>query len=197
MIIVGLCGRALFPALDDREVVLVRLAETLFPSVVAGVMLAAVLSAMMSTADSQLLVASGTVTHDLRLGSRPGRPPSLVPARTTVVVLTFSAALAALFGSERIFERVLFGWAALGAAFGPLLLVRVVLGRAIDLRRTFAVMLTGFVLAVGAYTVYPLLPLPGAYENVAIHVAPFVIALGLALGLSEPAGGRRAGLGPG
>jgi hypothetical protein len=41
------------------------------------------------------------------------------------------------------------------------------------------------------------LPLPGAYENVAIHVAPFVIALGLALGLSEPAGGRRAGLGPG
>ncbi len=67
MLVAGWCGRALFPpeALADREAVLLRLAGHLFPPAVAGVVIAAVLSAVMSTADSQLLVCGSTVSHDL------------------------------------------------------------------------------------------------------------------------------------
>ena len=62
MIVVGLCGRVL--AVDvagDQDATFFALADELFPSVVAGIMLAAVLSAIMSTADSQLLVAASAV----------------------------------------------------------------------------------------------------------------------------------------
>ena len=67
MLVLGLCGRLLLPALDDPEVVFVALTNSLFPPVISGVMLAAVISAIMSTADSQLLVAGSSVTYDLRL----------------------------------------------------------------------------------------------------------------------------------
>jgi sodium/proline symporter len=194
MILLGLCGRAMFPELDDREVVLVQAAEALFHPVVAGVMLAAVLSAMMSTADSQLLVASGTVTHDAGLGRTPSGHVSLWRSRGTVLLLTVGAALAALFGSERIFERVLFGWGAMGAAFGPLLIVRAVLRRRIRPHATFAVMLTGFVLSAGAHSFYDRLFEAEALKNVAVHVVPFLVALSAAVVASSPA--PRSGDGP-
>lgn len=177
MILLGLCGRALFPELADKETVLAVTARALFHPVVAGVMLSAVLSAMMSTADSQLLVASGVVTHDLGLAQRW---TSLWPSRATVAVLTLGGALAALFGSEEIFSRVLFGWAAMGAGFGPLLIVRVVLQRQLSSGWTLVVMALGFGLAAGAHIFYNSVSSVAAFRGVFIHVIPFGLALGVA-----------------
>src|SRR5690606_10563495 len=66
MILLGLCARVL-PGLvvEDREAALFAVLGELFPPVLGGIGLAAVLSAIMSTADSQLLVASSAVSHDL------------------------------------------------------------------------------------------------------------------------------------
>ena len=65
MLVLGLCGRVLFHGLPEPEQVLFEVANRLMSPVVAGVMIAAVLSAIMSTADSQLLVAASSVAHDL------------------------------------------------------------------------------------------------------------------------------------
>lgn len=93
-------------------------AAELFPPVVAGCMIAAVLSAVMSTADSQLLVAASTVSHDLV--ERPdARATLLARSRWTVLALSALAVVAALAVEETIFSRVLFAWSAMGAAFGP------------------------------------------------------------------------------
>ncbi|MBT8071091.1 MAG: sodium/proline symporter, partial [Gammaproteobacteria bacterium] len=61
MVLLGWCGRILVSALGDGEQVLFALATLLLPSILAGIMVSAILSAIMSTADSQLLVAASSV----------------------------------------------------------------------------------------------------------------------------------------
>jgi sodium/proline symporter len=146
MIVLGLCGRLLLPDLVDREVVFLAATDALFPPVVAGVMVAAVLSAIMSTADSQLLVAASAVTHDLGVGKKDSAS-ALLWSRSVVLLLAAAAVLAALLGPRQIFSPVLVAWSALGAAFGPLLLVTVWKGP-VPPGRTLATMLTGLTLAV-------------------------------------------------
>lgn len=173
MLVLGWCGRVLWARLGDNEVVLVAAAQALLPPVLAGVALAAVLSAIMSTADSQLLVAASAVTHDLRPAA-PSRPPSLLAARAVIVGLSLGAAVAAMVGTQEIFSRVLFAWTAMGSAFGPLLLVTVWRGP-VPPGRAVAVMVVGFVGSVVAYS------LPWARGGVLERIVPFVVATGLAL----------------
>ncbi|MEL7540914.1 MAG: sodium/proline symporter, partial [Pseudomonadota bacterium] len=68
MAILGLSGRAIFGSDAAPESVFFALAENLLPGMLAGIVAAATLSAIMSTVDSQLLVAGGAVSHDLGLG---------------------------------------------------------------------------------------------------------------------------------
>ena len=116
MVTLGWCGRLLVADLGDGEQVLFALATLLLPALAAGVMVSAILSAIMSTADSQLLVAASAVSHDLGLGGRERR---LLYSRIAVVLLVGFAVLVALTLPEAIFSRVLFAWTALGSAFGP------------------------------------------------------------------------------
>jgi sodium/proline symporter len=121
MLLLGLCGRVLFGELIEPERVLFEVADRLMPPVVAGVVVAAVLSAVMSTADSQLLVAGSSVTVDL-----PGaasHAASLRRSRLTVLAISLLAVGLALWLPDTIFNRVLFAWHGLGSAFGPALLL--------------------------------------------------------------------------
>jgi sodium/proline symporter len=179
MLILGLSARVLIPGLGDSEVVLFAAANQLLPAVVAGIVLAAVLSAIMSTADSQLLVASSAISYDWRVGSNTVTS-GLGWSRATVVVVLILSTILALVWRADIFSRVLFAWSALGSAFGPLLLLRLS-GRDISAAGTLAAMLTGFGLTV----IFSLLPdTPG---DVAERWLPF-----LAAGLIAVAGRRPA-----
>ncbi|MHC5012831.1 MAG: sodium/proline symporter, partial [Planctomycetota bacterium] len=181
MLLVGLCGRVLLPDLADKEGVFISLTNDLFPPVAAGVMLAAVLSAIMSTADSQLLVAASTVTNDLGLG---GRSPATLLRRSRLAVLGvgFVAVFAALFDKKEIFSRVLFAWTAMGAAFGPLLIVIVVLRRRLAPRHVFAAMAAGF--AVSVVTFY--VEIDARFTLAFQYVLPFVVSTAIAWTLSRP-----------
>ncbi len=169
MLLLGLCGRVLYPGLADREVVFLTATTSLFPPVVAGILIAAVLSAIMSTADSQLLVAGSAVTHDLKLGGGSSRS-LLLRSRIVVLLLSLGAVVGAIYGSQQIFSQVLFAWSAMGAAFGPLLLVTVLKGP-VSPRATMAAMLAGFALSVAAYW------LPETRGGAAERVLPFMVAL--------------------
>lgn len=125
MLLAGWCGRVMSAELEDGETILLKLTTELFPPVAAGVIVAAVLSAIMSTADSQLLVCGSTVAHDL-----PRRSSSRKVGldRAAIIGISLVAIVAALNVDESIFNTVLFAWSGLGAAFGPLLLVRLLRG---------------------------------------------------------------------
>ncbi|MCH2102358.1 MAG: sodium/proline symporter, partial [Planctomycetes bacterium] len=125
MLTAGWCGRVLVDQLADGEGILLRLTTDLFPPVAAGVLIAAVLSAIMSTADSQLLVCGATVAHDL---PRRGSSQRVGLDRLAIIGISLAAIVAALTVNETIFSQVLFAWSALGAAFGPLILCRVLRG---------------------------------------------------------------------
>ncbi|MBL8727785.1 MAG: hypothetical protein JNM25_05100 [Planctomycetes bacterium] len=129
MIVVGLAARAAWAVPPgEHEAALYVASHQLFPPIVDGLVLAAVLAAIMSTVDSQLLVCASCVTHDLGLGGQGRRLGMLATARGTVLAIGALATVAALLLRKSVFDNVLFAWAALGSAFGPLLLVRLCLG---------------------------------------------------------------------
>ncbi len=184
MLLLGLCARVLWAAVPNHEQVLFHASNTLLPPAVAGIMIAAVLSAIMSTADSQLLVASSSVSWDLpRAGRRPPPPAATGVARSRVVVVAVCAAatLLAVVAPAAIFSRVLFAWHALGSAFGPVLILRLA-DRRLDGRAVLASIASGFGLTVILYL------LPDTPGDWAERLVPLGVAFGVAaLGLT-PAG---------
>ncbi|MEL6546479.1 MAG: hypothetical protein AAFQ82_17765, partial [Myxococcota bacterium] len=186
MLLLGLCGRAMFPNLADGEIVLIQVTEVVVHPIIAGIMLSAILSAIMSTADSQLLVAAGSVVHDLGLGKT--RP--LWAIRGTIGALSLSAMVFALEGNEDIFSAVLFGWAAMGAGFVPSLLIRVVLKRRLTAGATAATMILGSLGAVAAHLFYGASGGPSDLRNFFVHVVPITCALVLGLALSRDSDGN-------
>lgn len=169
MCFLGLAGHILHPTLDNPETVFFVLTESLFPTLLGAVLLAAVLSAIMSTADSQLLVAASAVAHDLGLGRRVPGGVMLV-SRLSVALIVLLAVLVALYLPERIFDRVLFAWIALGSAFGPLIFLRLA-GLTVPGRRALLSVWVGFALAVGLSLA------PATPGSVAERLLPFVAAL--------------------
>ncbi len=146
MIVLGWSGRVLMTTLGNGEQVLFELARQLLPSVFAGITVSVILSAIMSTADSQLLVAASSVSHDLRDGKTATRE-SLRQARWVVLIIGVAAIALAIFSPQAIFSRVLFAWQALAAAFGPLLIITLWRGPVRPNWR-IAAMSTGFILTV-------------------------------------------------
>ena len=146
MVLLGWSGRILVAELGDGEQALFVLATLLLPAVAAGVMVSAILSAIMSTADSQLLVAASSVSHDLR-GGGAAAPGDLGQARLVVLAIGALAIVLAVFFPDDIFSRVLFAWQALAAAFGPLLVMTLWYGPVAPGWR-IAALCSGFVLTV-------------------------------------------------
>jgi sodium/proline symporter len=178
MISLGWAVKILLPGLDNPEDAFMLGTERLLSPVFAGIMVAAVLSAIMSTVDSQLLVAASTVSYDL-LGnagerSEPNPAIALVRSRRTVLLISLGAVVVGLSVDESIFSSVLFAWTAMGSAFGPVLLVTV-LRRRPSSGWVLAAMSVGFVLSVAAHLWS--VSKGGALER----VLPFVVALALSM----------------
>ena len=165
MCFLGLVGHVLHASVSNPETVFFVLTESLFTPLLGSILLAAVLSAIMSTADSQLLVAASAIAHDLGLGrEHPQR--KLLVSRLTIVGLVLVAVLVALFLPEKIFSRVLFAWSALGAAFGPTLFFRLV-GARIKPGGVWLAILLGFGLSVLFYL------LPNTPGDILERLVPF------------------------
>ena len=177
MITLGFAAHALFGTAVADEQVLFETANRLFPPVVAAVMIAAVLSAIMSTADSQLLVAASSASHDL-----PRDGGGLWVSRLVVALISALAVVIAVLLPQTIFARVLFAWAALGAAFGPPLLARLA-GLEVPPVAVFTAMAVGF---AGTLLFYWLPNTPGDWlERLVPFFAGLAICLAAARGRSR------------
>ncbi|GAB3460347.1 sodium/proline symporter PutP [Streptomonospora sediminis] len=123
--VIGIAAIAVFgPGLDNPENAYMELVSSLLPSWIAGVFLAGVVSAVMSTADSQLVVASTTLTEDFyrSFANREASERSLVwLSRAAVGVCTAIGVVIALNGGT-ILDLVGYAWAGFASAFGPVLL---------------------------------------------------------------------------
>ena len=173
MVLLGWCGRLLAGGLADGEQLLFVLATLLLPALLAGVMVSAILSAIMSTADSQLLVAASSVSHDLHDGAGDTQA-GLRRARWVVLAIGGIAVALAIAFPATIFNRVLFAWQALAAAFGPLLIVTLWRGT-VEPGWRIGALSAGFLLTV---TLSWTVDSPGDWVE---RLLPLALALALAL----------------
>jgi Na+/proline symporter len=128
-IFVGLAGRAYFPLREqlpgaDTERLFPHLASLHLHPVLFGFTIATVFAAIMSTADSQLLVAASGVTRDiyqkmLHKGRDISERKMVFLSRIAVLVLALVAIGLGAAAKELVFWLVLFAWGGLGASFGP------------------------------------------------------------------------------
>jgi len=117
------------PGLEDPEQVMPLMTRALVPAWLAGIIISGGVAAMMSTADSQLLVATSTLTEDvyvklIRRGRPPADPALLVRVgRMVTVGITAVALYLAFSNRDLIFHMVAYAWSGLGSSFGPVLLL--------------------------------------------------------------------------
>jgi Na+/proline symporter len=169
MCVIGFAGRLLLDGLDNPEQVFFAVNSALFPSVIGAILLAAVLSAIMSTADSMLLVTATTVAHDLGV-NKLGSLGVLMISRLTIVGISILAMVVAVYLPATIFERVLFAWVAIGSSLGPVIVCRA-LGLTLSPGRIFPAILAGFLSAVILYL------LPNTPGDIAERSLPFLLGL--------------------
>lgn len=129
-ILVGLAGLTYLndqgSALADGETIFMVLVNAIFHPVIAGILLAAILAAIMSTADSQLLVSSSALAEDFYkdiLKKDATSEQAMLVGRLAVIVIALVALSLAFDPDSSVLGLVSYAWAGFGAAFGPALLI--------------------------------------------------------------------------
>ncbi len=188
-ILIGVVGRVylgdmLAASGAEAEKVFMVMAFQLFPPVVAGILLSAILAAVMSTADSQLLVASSAITNDIykKFSKKQISDKRLMwIGRFGVIGIALIAIVIALTG-DTIMGLVSYAWAGFGAAFGPVILMALFWKRT-NAQGALAGIIGGFVtvilwknLASGT----------GLYELVPGFVIALILCVVVSLATKEP-----------
>jgi len=143
----GLYGQGMF---DDIEKVMPHLANELLPAWLAGIFVSGAIAAMMSTADSQLLVISSSIIEDLfhrTLGWDVGDKMLLKGSRIITIVVGLIGFVIALTSDKLIFSMVSYAWAGLGSSFGPVILL-MLSWKKVTYQGVLAGLATGFITTV-------------------------------------------------
>ncbi len=159
------------------------------PAIVAGVIIAGILAATMSTADAQLLGAASGVTHnlinnvfDVKLSDKK----SMLIARITVVIVALFGVYFASDPNSSIFRVVSFAWAGFGATFGPVMLMSLFWKRC-NKYGAIAGMITGAAMVfVWKFLVKPLGGLFSIYELLPAFVISAVVIVVVSLCTGKP-----------
>ena len=127
-IFTGFFGIAYFAnaPLDNPETVFIQFAQVLFNPWVAGLLLVAVLSAIMSTISSQLLIAASALSEDLYKGffrKNASQKEMMWVVRICVLAISAFATLLALNPESSVLSLVSYAWAGFGAVFGPAIIL--------------------------------------------------------------------------
>ena len=128
-VFIGIMGRQLFPTelttSSDAENVFILLATRLLPPVIAGLVMAGILAATISSSDSYLLIAASAFAKNIYQGlvkKDASDKQVLWMSRLALLVICAIAIVIALDENSVIFTIVSFAWAGFGATFGPLML---------------------------------------------------------------------------
>ena len=122
-VFIGLAGLALFPDLGNPEEIFPVMAMELLPWWLAGIIIAAALSALMSSIDSMLLITSSSIAEDLWnkifYKGKLSEKKTILVSQISTVVIGVAAVLIALNPFDSVFWLAVFAWAGLATCFGP------------------------------------------------------------------------------
>lgn len=188
--VIGIVGR-MFLGLDDtieqNSLVFVEMVRRIFPALISGVLLSAVLAASMSTADSQLLSASSAFASDVYKPvirkNKAGEKEQIWVGRLVVLLVSIVALVVASNpNSSSIMDLVSNAWGVFGAAFGPAILLSLFWKR-FNFKGAVAGIVVGAVVDIGWYI---LLSSTGVYELFPGFMVGLIAAVAVTLCTKEP-----------
>lgn len=124
----GLIGHLLLGEIEDSSIVFITMVRKIFPAVISGILLSAILAAAMSTADSQLLASASAFASDvykpvIRKGKVTDKEMLWVGRAVVFVIAVIAVIIATNPNSGTIMGLVENAWGVFGAAFGPVILL--------------------------------------------------------------------------
>ncbi len=191
---IGILGRFIFTSAGDDPVailgnggqnVLIMLVDEVMPVAVAGFYISAVLSAIMSTIDSLLVVASSAITRDFYQqifnpdisDKKLTRISQGVTFLMSFLALTIAILVAVFSPTRTIFWFVIFGWSGIAATFCPVIILSLFWKKFTE-KGAIAAMVTGFVGVPVFKFLVPAIPSVGVYFNLVAELLPsFILAL--------------------
>ena len=198
-IFIGVVGNGMTRAgsleqLADAETIIVRIASLIsqhgiVPALVAGVILAGILAATMSTADSQLLAASSSVSQNLAVEFfrlRISGKASMILARSVMVIISVVAAFLARDPDSSVFRVVSFAWAGFGAAFGPAILFALFWKRSNRYGALAGMVVGGVMVFVWKFLIAPMGGVWGIYELLPAFLASSAAIVIVSLATKAP-----------
>ncbi|NLN07533.1 MAG: sodium/proline symporter [Firmicutes bacterium] len=165
---IGIIGRVLYPAKlltqSDAERIFIIMSTDFFVPFLAGIVMAGILAATISSSDSYLLIAASALSKNIYKGILKKDATDrqvLVASRITLLIVAVVAAMIALDENSVIFMVVSFAWAGFGATFGPIILFSLFWKRV-----TRAAAIAGMIAGGGMVFVWKLLvrPLGGVFD---------------------------------
>ena len=160
-----------------------------FPAIVAGLILAGILAATMSTADSQLLAAASAFSENMLqdvFGKKLTAKQNVLVARGTVVVIAVIATFLATDPNSSVFTIVSFAWAGFGATFGPAVLAAIFWKRSNRQGVLAGLVAGGVMVFVWKFMVRPMGGVWNIYELLPAFVVAFAVIVIVSLATEKP-----------
>ena len=192
---VSLAGRVPFlNTSSESETIIIQLADLMsrhgiLLAVVAGIILAGILAATMSTADSQLLAAASSVSQDLLqdfFGIKLTPVTSMLVARATVICIAIVGVFLAWDPNSSVFRVVSFAWAGFGAAFGPTVLFALFWKRSNKWGALAGMVVGGGMVFIWKFLIAPMGGAWAIYELLPAFIAACIAIVAVSLATKEP-----------
>ena len=179
----------MFSSSSEAESVIVSIAALIaengaFAAIIAGIILAGILAATMSTADVQLLAAASAIAHNIIngvFGIKLSDKKSMLVARLTVVCVAILGVIFALDPNSSVFRIVSFAWAGFGATFGPVMLFSLFWKRCNKWGAMSGMIVGGVMVFVWKYLVAPLGGVLAIYELLPAFVISAIVIVVVSL----------------
>ncbi len=183
-----------FESASAAEAIIVSMAKLIsqngvLAALLAGLILAGILASTMSTADSQLLAASSSMSHDLLcglMGKNLSEKQKMGTARITLALIAVFGVFLARDPNSSVFTIVSFAWAGFGASFGPAMLCALFWKRA-TWQGALAGMLSGGVMVfVWKFLLKPMGGVWGIYELLPAFLVSLIVIVAVSLMTKAP-----------
>lgn len=179
---------------SSAETIMVKLSDLIsqhgiFPAVVAGLILAGILAATMSTADSQMLAAASSVSENILvefLGKKMDDAKKLFVARIAIIVIAVLGVVFALDPNSSVFRIVSFAWAGFGGAFGALMLCALFWKRTTKEGALAGMIAGGAMVFIWKFLIKPMGGVFAIYELLPAFLVSLVVIIIVSLTSKEP-----------
>jgi len=192
-IAIGIIGRVLFPSAlltqSDSEKVFILLSTDFFVPFIAGIVMAGLLAATISSSDSYLLMASSALSKNIYQGiikKDASDKTILLLSRITLVIIAIIAMIIALDENSVIFKVVSFAWAGFGATFGPVILFSLFWKRVTRSGAIAGMVTGGSLVFIWNLLIKPIGGIFGIYELFPAFVVSCIVIVVVSLLSKEP-----------